>query len=174
MNSSRWREAISTAPAAPWPKSSALPAPWRRRRSRCHPLERLVLTAMAYFQPVTRMAVADILGKPVSRDAIAALRSFGLIADRAAQSAARRALHLCDDAGVPRIVGIAEPARSARPRPARRGRVARQGAATAKSCVARSASSTMPKRKKWRKSKRTKNTGALGCSRNKREKKPPA
>jgi segregation and condensation protein B len=44
------------------------------------PMERLVLTAIAYFQPVTRMQIADILGKPVSRDAIAALRSFGLIA----------------------------------------------------------------------------------------------
>jgi segregation and condensation protein B len=44
------------------------------------PVEQLVLTAIAYFQPVTRMAVADLLGKPVSRDAIAALRSFGLIA----------------------------------------------------------------------------------------------
>jgi segregation and condensation protein B len=44
------------------------------------PLERLVLTAIAYFQPITRMGVADILGKPISRDAIAALRSFGLIA----------------------------------------------------------------------------------------------
>jgi segregation and condensation protein B len=44
------------------------------------PLEKLVLTAIGYFQPVTRMQVADILGKPISRDAIAALRSFGLIA----------------------------------------------------------------------------------------------
>jgi segregation and condensation protein B len=44
------------------------------------PVEQLVLTAIAYFQPVTRMQVADVLGKPVSRDAIAALRSFGLIA----------------------------------------------------------------------------------------------
>jgi segregation and condensation protein B len=44
------------------------------------PLEQLVLTSIAYFQPVTRMGVGDILGKPVGRDAIAALRSFGLIA----------------------------------------------------------------------------------------------
>jgi segregation and condensation protein B len=44
------------------------------------PIEQLVLTVVAYFQPVTRMQVADVLGKPVSRDAIAALRSFGLIA----------------------------------------------------------------------------------------------
>jgi chromosome segregation and condensation protein ScpB len=44
------------------------------------PLEKLVLTAIAYFQPVTRMQVADILGKPISRDAIATLRRFGLIA----------------------------------------------------------------------------------------------
>ena len=44
------------------------------------PLEKLVLTAIGYFQPITRMGVADILGKPISRDVIAALRSFGLIA----------------------------------------------------------------------------------------------
>ena len=44
------------------------------------PFEGLVLTAIAYFQPVTRMGIADILGKPVSRDAIAALRSVGLVA----------------------------------------------------------------------------------------------
>lgn len=44
------------------------------------PLESLVLTAIAYFQPVTRMGIADILGKPVSRDAIAALRAAGLVA----------------------------------------------------------------------------------------------
>jgi segregation and condensation protein B len=36
------------------------------------PVEQLVLTAIAYFQPITRMGVADILGKPVSRDAVAA------------------------------------------------------------------------------------------------------
>jgi segregation and condensation protein B len=44
------------------------------------PLERLVLTAIAYFQPVTRMGVADVLGKPISRDAVAALRAAGLVA----------------------------------------------------------------------------------------------
>jgi segregation and condensation protein B len=44
------------------------------------PLEQLVLTAVAYFQPVTRMGVGDILGKPLGRDTIAALRCSGLIA----------------------------------------------------------------------------------------------
>ena len=44
------------------------------------PLEMLVLTAVAYLQPVTRNAIADLLGKPVSRDVIAALRSAGLVA----------------------------------------------------------------------------------------------
>jgi segregation and condensation protein B len=43
-------------------------------------LEQLVLTVVAYFQPVTRLQIADVLGKPVGRDAIAALRGFGLIA----------------------------------------------------------------------------------------------
>ena len=44
------------------------------------PLERLVLTAIGYFQPVTRQQVADLLGQPVSRDAIAVLRRAELIA----------------------------------------------------------------------------------------------
>jgi segregation and condensation protein B len=44
------------------------------------PLEQLVLTAIAYFQPVTRSGIADILGKPVSRDAIAFLRNAKLVA----------------------------------------------------------------------------------------------
>jgi chromosome segregation and condensation protein ScpB len=39
-----------------------------------------VLTVVGYFQPITRMGIADIVGKPISRDIIAALRSFGLIA----------------------------------------------------------------------------------------------
>jgi segregation and condensation protein B len=40
----------------------------------------LVLTAVAYFQPVTRSGLGDILGRKISRDVIAALRSAGLIA----------------------------------------------------------------------------------------------
>ncbi len=44
------------------------------------PLEMLVLTAVAYFQPVTRSAIAELLGKPVSRDVVATLRAAGLIA----------------------------------------------------------------------------------------------
>jgi segregation and condensation protein B len=43
-------------------------------------LEQLVLTVVAYFQPVTRLQIAELLGKPVGRDAIAALRGFSLIA----------------------------------------------------------------------------------------------
>jgi segregation and condensation protein B len=44
------------------------------------PLEQLVLTAIAYFQPITRMQVAELLGKPISREVIGSLRSFGLVA----------------------------------------------------------------------------------------------
>jgi segregation and condensation protein B len=44
------------------------------------PLEKLVLTAVAYFQPVTRAGLGDILGRPISRDVIAALRGAALIA----------------------------------------------------------------------------------------------
>ena len=39
-----------------------------------------MLTAVAYFQPVTRAGVADILCRNISRDAIAALRGAELIA----------------------------------------------------------------------------------------------
>ena len=43
-------------------------------------LEKLVLTAVAYFQPVTRAGLADILCRNISRDVIAALRGAHLIA----------------------------------------------------------------------------------------------
>jgi segregation and condensation protein B len=43
-------------------------------------LEQLVLTAIAYFQPITRAAIADIIGKKISRDMIAFLRNAKLIA----------------------------------------------------------------------------------------------
>ena len=42
--------------------------------------ETLVLTAIAYFQPITRAQIGEFLGREVSRDAIAALRAAGLIA----------------------------------------------------------------------------------------------
>ena len=44
-------------------------------------LETLVLTAIAYFQPATRLELGDLLGREVSRDMLADLRSFGLIAN---------------------------------------------------------------------------------------------
>lgn len=43
-------------------------------------LEGLVLTAIAYFQPVTRQQVSELLGRPLSRDLIATLRRADLIA----------------------------------------------------------------------------------------------
>jgi segregation and condensation protein B len=43
-------------------------------------LEKLVLTAVAYFQPITRAGLRDILSRNISRDVIAALRSAGLVA----------------------------------------------------------------------------------------------
>jgi segregation and condensation protein B len=43
-------------------------------------LEKLVLTAVAYFQPITRAGLGDILGRNISRDVIAALRGAELIA----------------------------------------------------------------------------------------------
>ena len=43
-------------------------------------LEKLALTAVAYFQPITRSGLADILCRNISRDVIAALRGADLIA----------------------------------------------------------------------------------------------
>jgi segregation and condensation protein B len=43
-------------------------------------LEKLVLTAVAYFQPITRAGLGDILGRNISRDVIAALRGANVIA----------------------------------------------------------------------------------------------
>lgn len=43
-------------------------------------LETLVLTAIAYFQPATRRELGNLLGRDVSRDMLADLRAFGLIA----------------------------------------------------------------------------------------------
>jgi segregation and condensation protein B len=44
------------------------------------PLEGLAVTAIGYFQPVTRTQISDILGKTISRDTISVLRRAGLIA----------------------------------------------------------------------------------------------
>jgi segregation and condensation protein B len=43
-------------------------------------LENLVLTTIAYFQPVTRGELSEFLGREISRDTIAGLRDDGLIA----------------------------------------------------------------------------------------------
>jgi segregation and condensation protein B len=43
-------------------------------------LETMVLAAIAYFQPVTRRELGNLLGREISRDMLADLRSFGLIA----------------------------------------------------------------------------------------------
>jgi segregation and condensation protein B len=42
-------------------------------------LESQILTAIAYFQPITRRELGATLGRDVSRDMLADLRSFGLI-----------------------------------------------------------------------------------------------
>ena len=103
------------------------------------------------------MAVADILGKPVSRDTIAALRRAGLIAtgprspqpgapDTYVTTPAFLEFWHCQACATCPIFDRLEEAGSAR-----------QGAAAATSCVARSASSMMPKRKRWRRLKRMTN-----------------
>jgi len=44
------------------------------------PAETLVLTAIAYFQPITRAGLGEILGKAVGRDTIGDLRALGFVA----------------------------------------------------------------------------------------------
>ena len=41
--------------------------------------ETMVLTAVGYFQPVTRAGISEMLGKEISRDTIARLKRLGLI-----------------------------------------------------------------------------------------------
>jgi segregation and condensation protein B len=89
-------------------------------------LEKLVLTAVAYFQPITRAGLGDILGRNISRDVIAALRGAGLVATgpRSPQPGAPHTY-----VTTPAFLAlVGEPARSPRPRPARRGRPAQQAA----------------------------------------------
>lgn len=44
------------------------------------PLEAQILTAIAYFQPVTRNELCTIFGREIGRDVVADLRSLGLVA----------------------------------------------------------------------------------------------
>jgi segregation and condensation protein B len=44
-------------------------------------LESMVLAAIAFFQPMTRRELANLLGREISRDTLADLRGFGLIAN---------------------------------------------------------------------------------------------
>jgi segregation and condensation protein B len=43
-------------------------------------LEGQVLTAIAYFQPITRQELSAVFGRDISRDVLADLRGFGLVA----------------------------------------------------------------------------------------------
>nr|WP_254007789.1 SMC-Scp complex subunit ScpB [Rhizobium sp. L1K21] len=54
-------------------------APTRAMPAKLSTFESTVLTAIAYFQPITRSDLSKIFGKEVSRDTIAALRSAGFI-----------------------------------------------------------------------------------------------
>jgi segregation and condensation protein B len=49
------------------------------QKSELSPANALVLMAIAYFQPITRGELSQLLGREVSRDAIAALREQELI-----------------------------------------------------------------------------------------------
>jgi segregation and condensation protein B len=63
--------------------------------------ENLVLTAIAYFRPITRSELSQLFGKEVSRDIIGQLRALKLHCRWPTQPAARRPLHLCHDQTVP-------------------------------------------------------------------------
>lgn len=54
-------------------------APARSIAPRLSETESMVLTAVGYFQPITRAELSEIFGKEVSRDTIAGLRDAGLI-----------------------------------------------------------------------------------------------
>jgi segregation and condensation protein B len=56
---------------------AALGGPQRAELSRANAM---ILMGVAYFQPITRGELSEFLGREVSRDAIAALRTDGLIA----------------------------------------------------------------------------------------------
>ena len=51
-----------------------------QERARLSQHEALVLTTIAYFQPVTRGELSEFFGREISRDTIASLREDGLIA----------------------------------------------------------------------------------------------
>ena len=54
-------------------------APARSIAASLSETETMVLTAVGYFQPITRAELSEIFGKEVSRDTIAGLRDAGLI-----------------------------------------------------------------------------------------------
>ena len=54
-------------------------APARSVATSLSETETMVLTAVGYFQPITRAELSEIFGKEVSRDTIAGLRDAGLI-----------------------------------------------------------------------------------------------
>lgn len=54
-------------------------APTRGGAAALSEFEAMVLTAVGYFQPVTRSEISKIFGKEVSRDTIGSLRSAGFI-----------------------------------------------------------------------------------------------
>ena len=63
--------------------------------------ETVVLPSIAYHQPVTRVALADIIGREARRDVIGRRRELDFIAFRATVAAATRTVLLCHDEAVP-------------------------------------------------------------------------
>jgi len=82
--------------------------------------ENLVLTTIAYFQPVTRGELSQLFGKEVSRDVIGQLRALNFIAagPRSPQPGARghRPRHgsCCGSRSVGRMIGSDTPHQRAR------------------------------------------------------------
>lgn len=73
------------------------------------PNEALVLTIIAYMQPVTRGAISRFTGREVSRDLIARLHRQTW----SAQSGTGRAIYLRDNAGFSGAVRFGKPSRAA-------------------------------------------------------------
>jgi hypothetical protein len=84
--------------------------------------ENLVLTAIAFFQPITRSELSQLFGKEVSRDIIGQWRTLNFIA----AGPRGRPLYLCDHEAIPPALRLRYAARHARHGAARGRRAAQQ------------------------------------------------
>jgi segregation and condensation protein B len=98
-----------------------------REASELSKSEQLVLTAIAYFQPVTRRELSEIFGREVSRDVIGSLRATGLVASGPRSPRAGAPMTYVTTTRFLAQHGFESLRRSARDGPAARRRPAQQG-----------------------------------------------